>query len=276
MIRLAVLFFLVTSISQAQVGKFLKGAKNTQVGQMLKRKGTNLLSQKLDNTRAKFDTASFSYSISLSDKAASFENKENYKDVVTVGSMVVNSDEPRTAMDEAREYLDVGEMAYASNGYRLAEVSLLASAIILEADGQHEHPIFSRNLADLGMLYNSMGRYGLSEEFTRRALELRKSQRGVESLDYAASLNNLGVLNKNRGNYNEAEKELTEAIDLNKRVAGAESLPYAIALNNRGVLYRILGRYELTEGEGYEGDAEKGRDHEEDPSNDVVPKRLSP
>jgi CHAT domain-containing protein/Flp pilus assembly protein TadD len=124
---------------------------------------------------------------------------------------------------------------------------LIAAAAILEVDGQQTHPIYTRTLADLGMLYNSMGRYAMSEKFTTEALEIREEQRGRESVDYAASLNNLGVLHNNRGNYNEAEKELTAAIALNKSVAGETSLPYAIALNNRGVLYQVLGRFEDAE-----------------------------
>jgi hypothetical protein len=108
----------ISTASVAQIGNPLKGLKRTQVGRFVTNKGVDLLSKELRKTREKFDTASFSYSISLSDKAARFDNKENYKDVVTVSSMMVKSNEPKTPLDEAREYLDVGEMAYAANGFK--------------------------------------------------------------------------------------------------------------------------------------------------------------
>ena len=236
---------LFSTVSYAQIN--LKGLKNSSIGRFAMKKSADALTSQLNKTREKFDTLSFSYSISLSDKSAQFDNKEKFEDVVAVSSMVVKSDDDETPENKAREYLDVGEMALATNGFKLAEISLIAATVILEAGGLQDHLLYSRSLADLGMLYNSMGRYALSEIFTKKALQLRQEQRGKESLDYAASLNNLGVLNKNRGYYNESEKELTEAIELNRNVSGETTFPYAIAVNNRGVLYQVLGRYEDSE-----------------------------
>ena len=233
--------------SHAQVGKILGGLAKDGAVRLAKKKGKDLAFNELDKTKAKYDTTSFGYSVSFSDKAGQFENKDNLKDVITVGGLLFDERRDQTITEQVRKYLDVGEMAYASNGFRLAETSFIGAKLVLEEENETNTLMYSRTLADLGMLYNSMGRYGLSEEFTRRALEHRKEMRGMESIDYAASLNNLGVLEKNRGNYNEAEKELTEAIALNEEVSGPESLPYAISLNNRGVLYQILGRYENAE-----------------------------
>lgn len=244
---LLLLFWVVPALSYAQIGKFLKDkVSNVNVGKGIE-KGKELLSNELHKTREKFDTTSFSYSVSFSDQSAQFEDKEKFDDVKNAASIYMDREKTKDVLEESREHLDLGEMYYASNGFRMAEVSFIAAAGLLELNGYQSHPMYPRVLADMGMLYNGMGRYDLAMEFTERALKAREEQRGKESVDYAASLNNLAVLNKNMGNFNEAEKEFAQTIELNKIASGVESIPYAITLNNRGVLFQTLGRFEEAE-----------------------------
>ena len=245
MIRLSFILTLILSstISYAQIGNLLK-----QEGlRLAKTQGLSLLAKELNKTKEKFDSASFSYAVSLNDKAAQFESQDKLSDVVTVSNMLINDKQNETSLGAARNYMDIGEMSYAANGFKLAEGSFVAANGILYAEGLQSNPLYARGLANLGLLYNSMGRYSAAFEFTTQALELRKKNFGTDSKDYAASLNNLAVLNKDLGNYNEAEKQITEAIEINRDVAGAEDIAYAISLNNRGVLYQVLGRYEDAE-----------------------------
>lgn len=240
-ILLAVLFTLQTA--NAQFGNFIKKERVKLVNfgkkEILKR-GNNLL----NNTKDKFDSTSFSYAISLSDKAAQFESKEKLADVVTLLSMAVDKkDSSKSDLEKARYKMDIGEMAYALNLFKAAETCFDSANLILEGEGYEEEPLYGRGLANLGLLYNSSGRYSAAKEFTVRALNIREKYRGRNSPDYAASLNNMAVLNKDLGNYNEAEKEITEAIAINKAILGDEAIAYAISLNNRGVLYQVLGRY---------------------------------
>lgn len=230
---------LFANTAYAQFGNLLKD-KGMQI---LKKEGMGLLDKELHKTKAKFDSTSFSYAISLSDKAAQFESKDKMADVVNVSTMLVDQNKSKSPLDEAHDYMDIGEMAYAANGFKLAEGSFITANAILLVEGNEQNPLYGRGLANLGLLYNSMGRYSAAEEFTNMALHIREKYRGKESKDYAASLNNLAVLNKDLGNYNKAEKEITQAIQLNKKLLGEESIAYAISLNNRGVLYQTLGRY---------------------------------
>ena len=236
---LLVVVILSTQAVHGQFGNLLK----KEAVKFAKKEGTNMLSKELNKTKAKFDSTSFSYAISLSDKAAQFESKDKLADVVTVSTMFVDKDKTKTELEEAREMMDVGEMAYSANGFKLAEAYFAGANIILVGGGYEEEPLYGRGLANLGLLYNSMGRYAAAEEFTIWALNIREKYRGHDSQDYAASLNNMAVLNKDLGNYNEAEKEITEAIEINKAILGDEAIAYAISLNNRGVLYQVLGRY---------------------------------
>ena len=155
----------------------------------------------------------------------------------------MDKDKSKSLLEEVREQIDMGEMYYATNAYKMAEVSFLLALTALELEGHQSNLMYPRVIADMGMLYNGMGRYDLAMEFTMKALESRKKLRGENSVDYAASLNNLAVLHRNMGDFNEAEKGLTETLEINISISGRESMPYAITLNNRGVLYQNLGRY---------------------------------
>ena len=120
---------------------------------LAKKEGKNLLSRELNKTKAKFDSTSFSYAISLSDKAAQFESKDKLADVVTVSTMFVDKDKSKSALEEAREMMDVGEMAYSANGFKLAEAYFAAANLILVAGGYEEEPLYGRGLANLGLLF---------------------------------------------------------------------------------------------------------------------------
>lgn len=245
MARIPLLIVLLCSalVSQAQFGDILK----KEATRFVKKKATSLLAEELNKTKEKFDSASFSYAVALNDKAAQFESQDKLSDVVTVSNMLINEEKNETSLGAARNYMDIGEMSYAANGFKLAEGSFITANAILYTEGLEANPLYARGMANLGLLYNSMGRYAASLEFTNQALALREKYFGIESKDYAASLNNLAVLNKDLGNYNESEKQITEAIRINKMVAGEEDIAYAISLNNRGVLYQVLGRYEDAE-----------------------------
>ncbi len=241
--RTIFIFLLVMPFfAQAQFGKLLDKATSAGL-----KKGTEMMSDHLRKTREKFDTTSFNYSVSFSDVSAQYEDKEKLDDVTNVASIYLDNEKPKSALEEAREQLDIGEMYYATNAYDLAQASFFIALGILELEGNRTNLMYPRVIADLGMLYNGMGRYDLAMEFTKRALESRKKLRGENSIDYAASLNNLAVLFKNMGDFNEAETKLNETLKINEKVSGQSSMAYAITLNNRGVLFQNLGRYEEAE-----------------------------
>jgi CHAT domain-containing protein/Tfp pilus assembly protein PilF len=234
-----IVFFTLSESVYAQFGNLIK----KEGLRLAKKEGMNALSKELNKTKAKFDSTSFSYAVSLNDKAAQFESKDKMADLVTLSTKFVDKDKSKTDFEEAREMMDMGEMFYAVNSFKLAEFYFASANLILLSGGSVEEPLYGRGLANLGLLYNSLGRYAAAETFTVRALNIREEYRGHNSRDYAASLNNLAVLNKDLGNYNEAEKEITEAIEINKNISGSDAIAYGISLNNRGVLYQVLGRY---------------------------------
>ena len=199
----------------------------------------------LKKWKAKMDSSSFGFAISFSDNAGLFQNKEVMNDVRD-GILMLFDDEASTE-DIANKYKDAGEMAFAANYYRWAEISFFASQLVFETNAMTRHVNYAGVIADLGLLNHTMGRYSSAETYSNKALDLRKELFSEESMAYAASLNNLAVLYKDQGKYTQAELTMNSAVDLTRELGKQEELLFAIMLNNQAMLYQKLGR--MTEAE---------------------------
>jgi len=221
------------SIGGMATSTIAKGAKTILIAQ-------------LDKSKAEYDTTSFNYAISLSDNAGLYENEERWlRNQKLFSDLLKQSDgSTLTPLQQAEQNNEVGEMMYASNKFQAAENTFLSSKSIYETNALTSETSYSKVIANIGLLYHTMGRYSKSEEFEKSALELRKTQSGETSIAYAASINNLGVLYKDMGKYTDAEKLLEKAIQLNSVNPGKQSAAYAITLNNQAMLYEEMGRFQ--------------------------------
>ncbi len=201
----------------------------------------------LKNSKAKFDSSSFGFAIAFSDNAGLYENKEIMNDVRDGVLILFDNSDEKEPVDVANNYKDAGEMSYAANEFRYAEAAFLTSKFTFEVNELYDHVNYPGVIADQGLLNHTMGRYGKSEEFTRKALELRKDMLGEQSLAYASSLNNLAVLQKDKGEYTNAGNNIDRALEITINLELNEELPFAIMLNNKAMLYRQLGQYRESE-----------------------------
>ncbi len=235
---LSLLFIGVAFGSDAQILKKLRNATGllNNPTKFLKDQGISALKK----SKARMDSSSFGFAISFSDNAGLFENKETMNDVRD-GFLILFNDE-ESDEDIANEYKDVGEMAFAANEYRFAEVSFIASRLVFETSYMTNHVNYPGVIADLGLLNHTMGRYASAEKYTEEALNIRKDLFGEESMAYVASLNNMAVLYKDQGKYTDAEKTMDRAVDLAKELGKDEELLFAIMLNNQAMLFQKLGR----------------------------------
>ncbi len=199
---------------------------------------------KLDEARSEFDSSSFNYAVALSDNATLFESKEKGAKLGNVSRRLIGSEEEKTPLEVANDYLDAGELLYATGRYKGAEVSFITAKLSYEEEQLTDHINYGRVLANMGLLYHTTGRYTKAEQYTLTALEFREENLGKEHAAYGASLNNLGVLSKDLGRYNQSEKELAEALEIINQAQGKEVMPFAIALNNQAKLFQSMGRYE--------------------------------
>lgn len=240
-----------TLLAQINLPKGKDLLKNKNLTEKVKTGATDLLVKRLEKSKEEYEKTSFNYAISFTDNAGLFETKERYdkhRAVLLEGVKQQEAKESGTRVDKSaadRAYNSnaSGEMLYANNKFKSAELAFLAAKLEWEAAGKTNSNSYALTLSNLGLLYMTTGRYTKSEEYTQAALKIRQSiLRNTEA--HAASVNNLAVLRKEQGQYNEAEKLIKEALEISAVAEGTESLTYAIALNNKAMLFQAVGRYD--------------------------------
>jgi CHAT domain-containing protein len=218
-----------------------------------KRKGKDAVNDAMDKTldkmRGEYDTTSFSYAIALSDNAGSYEDGERGKRLMQLAiagtdALNVTNDKNRDYNQAAKNYNSIGSMFFASNKYKNAERFFTLAQNQFEKNSSTNTPSYAQTLANKGLLYETVGRYGEAEKHTLQSLEIRKSVLGESSNAYATSLNNLAMLYRDMGKYSDAEGLLTQALGAIEKLFTQNSIQYAIILNNQAMLYQSLGRTE--------------------------------
>lgn len=223
-------------------------AKDAVSKESLKNKAKGFISQRLDKAKEEYDASNFNYAISFSDNAGLFETTEksdrNRVMLVETAKSIDQSEE--TAAEKAYNYNSTGELLYAGNKFKSAELAFLASIENYKAAGMEQSKEMALVLSNLGLLYHTTGRYTRSEDYTEQALKMRERIMPNSAM-LAASINNKAVLYKDMGRFNEAEQLIEQAVKMNAVTAGNKSLGYALALNNKAMLFQSIGRNEAAE-----------------------------
>lgn len=207
--------------------------------------GLDALDQKITNMQGEYDSTNFSFAIALSDDTGLFEYNERNKrlrNLVVGGTDAISA--AGSPVRRAKTYNELGQMSYANYHFRRAEFFFKASQKTYENNGEINNIYYPKLIANMGLLYHTMGRYTESLEFTQNALDLRENLGDGEDAFYAVALNNMAMLNRSLGKYNEAEAQLNEALGVIQKTQGKQSIPYAIMLNNKAMLFQTIGRYD--------------------------------
>lgn len=247
------LAFSISSEAQINIGKALKKAKDRAV-EKGKEALDNKLREEIEQMKNGFDSTNFGYAFATFDNASFFEDRERFAKSKKVLSELYqrNQEENRTEVlspiERAKNTNDVGQMFFASSRFKAAELAFIASQTQFTQEEDTNNIFYTRVLANRGLLYHSTGRYTKSEEFTKRALDMRRNLLGEKHEAYATSLNNLAMLYKDLGKYNEAEMYMRQALDILQNNRGNEAeKSVVICLNNQAVLLQTVGRYQEAE-----------------------------
>ncbi len=211
--------------------------------------------KKFKQIHADKDTASFNFALAAIDNVSFFEDQNNFRELMKVvnvdggGKGFMNrllSDEEESLTEEevirkANRLKVVGEIAFSSRKFKAAEKAFNAGIETLDDNGNPDPLLRIKLTGNLGLLYQAMGRFTLSEQYTQIALNDIEAMTGAHSYSYASLLNNQAVLFKDQGKYSESEKLIGQALKILEVEGGA---PYYIAMNNQAILYQALGRYE--------------------------------
>lgn len=251
MTRIIFSFLLITLLIHCTEGQVLNKLKGKLSKENIQKAASSVKGD-LDKTRASFDSTDFDYAILLSDNSGLFDVKEKGEvgsklaTFASMGLSLVDSSK-NDGEEKARFQLEMGEVAYASQKYSFADKRFTSAITLYEKASLSEDLGYFKALADEGLLYTTMGRFTQAEEFTVKALDLRKAKLGEKNIGIASSLNNYGVLLYDLGQYNDAEKRLAEALANLEANAGKEMMQYSIVENNQAMLFQAIGRYEEAE-----------------------------
>lgn len=255
-ILVLLIFILFSPFSQAQILNKLKNKIKDKVQSEVrdakyeaKVKARNAARNELEEVKANFDSTDIDYAILLSDNSGLFgsQDKSGFGAKFLRLGGIANSLYKDFDLDDeenATMNLQMGQSAYAMGKYVFAEKRFISAEKYFEKLSQTDDLNYMKTIASRGLLYTTTGRYQLAEEYTSKALVLRKDNLGETNMAVAASLNNYAVLNYNLGRYNESEKEFESAIAVIKANNLQEAMPYAIVLNNKAILYQSIGNYE--------------------------------
>ncbi len=199
----------------------------------------------VDAERDKLDSADFNYAITVIDNSGMMNIRDNNERLVKSMDAVSNfskNESDKAPAQKCRNILDRAENFYQLKRFKLAELSFLEAKLAYEAENLTTNINYSKVLADLGLLYATMGRYNSADYYTSEALSIREQTLGKDSKAYASSLNNIAVLYQETARFNESESFFAEALKTVEKQLGNETKEYAIVLNNQAILFAEIGR----------------------------------
>lgn len=134
--------------------------------------------------------------------------------------------------------------AQAENSYakgNLAEAIRVAKVAVGAASDSKQT---AHSLDRLGFFQYTAGDLKTGEESLRRALEIRKTKIGEDTLDYAESANDLALLCRDSNQYPEGRKLAEQAVAIRSKHLGGRDPRVAESLNTLGGILAFLGEYD--------------------------------
>ncbi|HQQ93057.1 MAG TPA: CHAT domain-containing protein [Bacteroidia bacterium] len=215
--------------AQGNLGGYLKDrAKDAQ--QKAKEKALEKGTESLEKQKDEYDASNFNYAICFIDNSSVFEAGEKgnaFASNLLGGAKLLNKEE-KSVEERAYTNLKNGEMLMAGNKFYLAEQSFKLAKLLYEQAGKTSSDNYAQTVSDLGLLYQTRGRFNKAKMYHEQALDLRKKGQNKDML--LVSMNNYSVWKKESGMFTEAESDFKSAIDFARNLNN--QLGLALILNN--------------------------------------------
>ncbi len=230
---------ITTLKAQINLGDRLKDKAN-QAKEKTKQAVREKTTEQWEKKSQEYDASNFNYAISFLDNTGLFESSEkgNIFSSMLLNSAKVASGEGKSVEDRAYTNLKNGEILMASNQPAMAEQSFKLAKTLYETDNKTNTLNYSQVISDLGLLYQSRGRYTNAKTFNEEAISLREKLDNKGML--AVSYNNMGVLKKETGYYIEAESFFKKAQEL--ATQQNDALSSALIKNNLAMTYLEMNK----------------------------------
>ncbi len=234
--------FLLNGVSQIDVGGFIKD-RAVKAKTKVKEKTTD----SWEKNQKEYDASNFNYAISFLDNSGLFEAEEKGGTFTSNLLSVANFANNKEISKEDRAYTNLknGELLMAGNKFNLAEQSFKQAKDLYEKAGKDTSENYAQTISNLGLVYQSGGRYNKSKSFSEEAVLLCEKLENKGKL--LVSINNNAVLKKETGYYTEAESDLKKALEL----ATAQNNTLAIALINNNLAMTHLDMNKLKDAEAH-------------------------
>lgn len=227
------------SRAQLELGGFMKDKAN-EARDKVKQKAREKATEGLEKQRKEYDESNFNYAICFLDNSGTFEadEKGNAFSSTLLNSAKFANNEEKSAEDRAYTNLKNGEILMASNKFAMAEQSFKLAKFLYEEDGKTSSTNYAQTISDLGLLYQSRGRFNKAKAFCEQAIQLREGGENKGML--IVSINNNAVLKKETGYYTEAEADLKKALEMAK--TQNDALAKALIYNNLAMTYLDMNK----------------------------------
>ncbi|MBA3679787.1 MAG: CHAT domain-containing protein [Bacteroidetes bacterium] len=238
-IYVAVLSIVFSLSGFAQLGGFMKDKAN-QAKDKAKAKVREKTTESWEKHQNEYDASNFNYAISFLDNSGVFEADEKggaFNSNLTSAAKFANNEE-KTIEERAYTNLKNGEILMASNKFSMAEQSFKLAKVLYEEDGKKSTDNYGQTVSDLGLLYQSRGRYSKAKTYNEDAIKLRESSSNKGML--IVSINNNAVLKKETGFYTEAEADFKKALEIAK--IQNDALAKALICNNLAMTYLDMNK----------------------------------
>lgn len=202
-----------TLSAQVNVGGFLKD-KSNEAKDKAKEKARDKATESLEKQQKEYDESNFNYAICFLDNSGNFEaaEKGNAHSSTILNTIKLANNEEKSIEDRAYTNLKNGELLMAGNKFNMAEQSFKLAKVLYEQDGKTGTENYAQTISDLGLLYQSRGRYNKAKPFNEQAIKLRESSSNAGKK--IVSLNNYAVYKKETGLYSEAEADFKNILIL--------------------------------------------------------------
>lgn len=234
--KLHIIIALLFLGSLPSFSQFGLGGIASELKDKAKQKAKDKANENLEKQRKEYDESNFNYAISFLDNSGSFEAAE--KGNSYLGAFKFFTHQEKTTEEQAYTNLKNGELLMAGNKFALAEQSLKLAKLMYEADNKQTSLNYAQTISDLGLLYQSRGRYTAAKTYDEQAIKLRESGENKGML--VVSVNNNAVLKKETGFYTEAEADFKKALALAKEQN--DHLAQSLIYNNLAMTYLDMNK----------------------------------
>ena len=228
--------------AQKNMNDFLEEKAN-KLREKTKKKTTDNWEKK----QQEYDASNFNYAISFLDNSGLFEAEEKGGTFTSnlLGAANFASSQEISIEDRAYNNLKNGELLMAANKFNLAEQSFIQAKDLYERSGNNTSENYAQTISNLGLVYQSGGRFNKAKPFSEDAVLLCQNLENKGKL--VVSINNNAVLKKETGYYTEAESDLKKALEL----ATTQNNTLAIALINNNLAMTQLDMNKLKDAEAH-------------------------